>query len=179
MAAFLVRAFPALTDDGGGNSFTDDDGNVFEAEIARIAAAGITRGCNPPGNTRYCPDSPVTRGEMAAFLVRALDLDDDGGGNSFTDDDGNVFEADIARLAAAGITRGCNPPDNTRYCPGSPVTRAEMATFLTRGLGLTPIVPDPRPVSVVPVPPAAAAEDTSDPDVVIGNGTPAGCTSEA
>jgi hypothetical protein len=179
MAAFLVRAFPALTDDGGGNSFTDDDGNVFEAEIARIAAAGITRGCNPPGNTRYCPDSPVTRGEMAAFLVRALDLDDDGGGNSFTDDDGNVFEADIARLAAAGITRGCNPPDNTRYCPGSPVTRAEMATFLTRGLGLTPIVPDPRPVSVVPVPPAAAAEDTSDPDVVIGNGTPAGCTSAA
>ncbi len=131
MAAFLVR-FLGLTDDGGGNSFVDDNGSIFETDIARLAAAGITKGCNPPTNDRYCPDDPVTRGQMAAFLVRALGLTDDGGGNSFVDDNGSVFEADIARLAAAGITKGCNPPVNDRFCPNDTVTRAQMAAFLHR-----------------------------------------------
>ena len=133
MAAFLVRALD-LTDDGGGNKFIDDDGSVFEADIAKLAAAGITRGCNPPENTMFCPDGYVTRGQMAAFLVRALDLTDDGGGNKFIDDDGSVFEADIAKLAAAGITRGCNPPENTMFCPASRVSRGQMAAFLYRAL---------------------------------------------
>ncbi len=140
MAAFLTRAL-GLTDDGGGNSFVDDDGSVFEGDIAKLAAAGITKGCNPPVNDHFCPSSSVTRGQMAAFLVRALGLADDGGGNSFVDDDGSVFEGDIAKLAAAGITKGCNPPTNDRYCPDSLVTRAQMATFLVRALDLGTIQP--------------------------------------
>jgi len=44
---------------------------VFEADIAKIAEAGITKGCNPEG-TEFCPGDPVTRGQMAAFLNRAL-----------------------------------------------------------------------------------------------------------
>jgi len=140
MAAFLARAL-RLADDGGGSAFVDDDDSVFEADIARLAAAGITRGCNPPTNDRFCPGGNVTRGQMAAFLVRALGLADDGGGSAFVDDDDSVFEADIARLAAAGITRGCNPPANDHYCPDDPVTRAQMATFLVRGLNLATIVP--------------------------------------
>jgi hypothetical protein len=39
-----------------------------------LAAAGITQGCNPPQNNRFCPNDVVTRGMMAAFLVRGLDL---------------------------------------------------------------------------------------------------------
>ena len=70
MAAFLVR-FLGLTDDGGGNTFVDDDGSIFEDAIAKLAAAEITLGCNPPINDRYCPDDPVTRGQMAAFIRRA------------------------------------------------------------------------------------------------------------
>jgi hypothetical protein len=135
MAAFLVRAL-GLTDAGGGNSFADDDESIFENDIAKLAAAGITRGCNPPANTMFCPTSKVTRGQMAAFLTRALGLTDRLV-NAFGDDDGSVFEGDIERLAAAGITRGCNPPSNTKFCPNSPVTRAQMATFLTRALDLT------------------------------------------
>jgi hypothetical protein len=134
MAAFLVRAL-GLADDGAGNTFVDDDGSVFEADIAKLAAAGITLGCNPPANDRFCPSMPLTRGQMAAFLVRALGLTDDGGGNGFVDDDGSVFEADIAKLAAAGITQGCNPPANDRFCPESAVTRGQMAAFLHRALG--------------------------------------------
>jgi len=134
MAAFLVRALN-LTDDGGGDLFTDDDESIFEADIDRMATAGITKGCNPPDNDRFCPDSKVTRGQMAAFLVRALGYTDDGGGDLFTDDDGSVFEGDIDRLGTAGVTKGCNPPDNDRYCPDSAVTRGQMAAFLHRALG--------------------------------------------
>ncbi|MDX2343939.1 MAG: S-layer homology domain-containing protein, partial [Acidimicrobiia bacterium] len=142
MAAFLVRALN-LTDDGGGNTFVDDDGSMFEADIAKLAAAGITKGCNPPVNDMFCPDKSVTRGQMAAFLVRALNLSDDGGGNTFLDDNGSTFEVDIAKLAAAGITKGCNPPANDRYCPGSAVQRDQMASFLARALNLDPITPPP------------------------------------
>jgi hypothetical protein len=59
--------------------FRDDDGSVFEEDIAWLADSGITRGCNPPTNDRFCPDSTVTRGQMAAFLVRALSLPPAGG----------------------------------------------------------------------------------------------------
>ncbi len=118
---------------------------MFETDIAKLAAAGITKGCNPPDNTHYCPDAVVTRGQMAAFLVRALNLTDDGGGNTFTDDNGTVFETDIAKLAAAGITKGCNPPTNDHYCPNDPVHRDQMASFLGRALNLTPTTP-PEPV---------------------------------
>ncbi len=44
----------------------------------------------------------------------------------------------IAWLAGANITEGCNPPQNHRFCPTAPVTRGEMAVFLSRGFGLPP-----------------------------------------
>jgi len=115
--------------------FVDDDGSIFEPDIEWMAAAGITKGCNPPTNDKFCPDGLVTRGQMAAFLVRALKLTDDGGGNTFSDDDGSIFEADIAKMAAAGITKGCNPPTNDKFCPDGLVTRGQMAAFLHRALG--------------------------------------------
>lgn len=132
MASFLVRALglPAATED----HFDDDDDSVHQADINALAEAGITRGCNPPDNTLFCPERPVTRGEMAAFLVRAYGYVDDGGGDHFTDDDGSVFQGDIDRLATAGVTKGCNPPDNTRFCPSESVTREQMASFLARAM---------------------------------------------
>ena len=119
-----------------GGTFRDDDGNIHEGAIEAIAAVGITLGCNPPVNDRYCPSSPVKRGQMAAFLVRALDLDPSNI-DYFTDDNDSVFEADINRLAAAGITSGCNPPDFDRFCPDGQVTRGQMAAFLVRAYDLT------------------------------------------
>ena len=132
MAAFLVRALGLS--DRLDDPFTDDDDSIFEADIERLAAAGITKGCNPPTNDRFCPTGYVTREQMAAFLVRALGYTDDGGGDLFTDDDGSVFESDIDRLGTAGVTKGCNPPTNDRYCPSGNVTRGQMAAFLHRAL---------------------------------------------
>ncbi|MDH4116038.1 MAG: S-layer homology domain-containing protein [Acidimicrobiia bacterium] len=53
--------------------------------------------------------------------------------DKFTDvPDSNVFHDDIAWLADAGVTKGCNPPDNTQFCPSDNVTREQMAAFMRR-----------------------------------------------
>jgi len=131
MAAFLVRAL-GLTATSS-IDFTDDDGNIFEQNINKLATADITKGCNPPTNDKFCPNDPVTRGQMAAFLVRALGLTATSDVD-FVDDNGSVFEENINKLATAGITKGCNPPTNDKFCPNDPVTRGQMAAFLFRAL---------------------------------------------
>lgn len=129
-AAFLARALnlPATSTD----YFSDDDGSTFEADINALAEADITRG---KGDGTFGPDESVTRGQMAAFLNRAF-LDGSGSGDPFTDDDASIFEGDIEAIAAAGITRGCNPPANDQFCPDRNLIRAEMATFVARALGI-------------------------------------------
>jgi subtilisin family serine protease len=114
-----------------GADFVDTRSSIFRLDIAWMSALGITRGCNPPVNDRYCPDDSLTRSQLAAFLTRALDLPPTTE-DFFTDDDGSIFEDDINRLAADGITRGCNPPVNDRYCPDDSLTRSQLAAFLRR-----------------------------------------------
>ncbi len=147
MAAFLVRALGLPRTDL--DQFDDDDGSVFEADINALAASGITRGCSARG---FCPNRYVTRGEMAAFLDRALKLEATTP-DWFVDDNDSIFEGSIDRLAAAGITAGCNPPANTSYCPHARVTRGQMASFLSRALDL-PAPPPPPPGHVPPTVPA-------------------------
>ena len=69
---------------------------------------------------------------MATFLTRALLLPPSTT-NRFADDDGHWAESAIDALAAAGITSGCSAE---RFCPDELVTRAQMASFLRRALGL-------------------------------------------
>ena len=114
----------------------DISGHIFENAIKWLAAKGITQGCNPPTNNRFCPNDEVTRGQMAAFLVRAFNLPAYNGPDRFVDDNGHVFEGAIERLAQAGITVGCNPPTNNRFCPNTEVTRGQMAAFLVRAFNL-------------------------------------------
>lgn len=68
MATFLARIldFPAAAPAG----FTDTTGSPHAGAIDSIAAAGVTKGCTA---TAFCPDSKVTRAQLASFLVRALD----------------------------------------------------------------------------------------------------------
>ena len=89
-----------------GGTFIDDNDSIFEGAIEAIAAEGITLGCNPPANTRYCPDDLVTRGQMAIFLVRAFDYVNNGGGDLFVDDNGAVYEDAADRLKTALVTQG-------------------------------------------------------------------------
>ena len=109
--------------------FSDIDGHRFEVDIEWMRQAGLTEGC---GGGLFCPDAPVTRGQMATFLARALELPASTV-DPFDDDTGTAHEDAINRLAAAGITTGCTP---TRFCPTENVTRGQMASFLARALDL-------------------------------------------
>jgi hypothetical protein len=112
--------------------FADDDLNPLVADIEWAAAEGITVGCNVPFNDWFCPQSPVTRSQMATFLVRTLDLPA-ASQDFFVDDAGNSHEDSINRIAAAGITLGCAP---STFCPEASVTREQMASFLVRAFDI-------------------------------------------
>lgn len=68
MATFLARA--EGLEPGPGNLFCDVSGHTHEASTGAVAAAGIAQG----NSGCYRPDDAVTRGQMATFLVRALQL---------------------------------------------------------------------------------------------------------
>ena len=125
MASFLVRALglPGTATD----YFSDDGASIHQADITRLAAAGITVGC---GGGRFCPNGTVRRDEMASFLARALHLPSTTT-DHFSDDGRNHHEQDINRLASAGIAGGCA---TGRFCPAATVTRGQMAAFLYRAL---------------------------------------------
>jgi hypothetical protein len=110
--------------------FVDDDGSPYEPAIIKIAGAGITSGCS---SDLYCPYALITRAEIATFLVRAFGLPASSK-DAFTDDGGSTHHASINALAASGVTNGCR---SGKFCPGSTVTRGELATFITRALGLS------------------------------------------
>lgn len=111
--------------------FTDINGTPFEDEIIWIWQEGITTGCTA---TKFCPRGPVTRGQMATFLSRALDLPA-ASEDHFDDDDGTAHEDNINRLFEAGITTGCG---GNNFCPSQNVNRGMMATFLVRAFELDP-----------------------------------------
>lgn len=132
MAAFLVR-MGEIPSGAGEARFIDTAGHLFRTEIEALAGAGITRGCNPPANDRFCPDRYITRGEVAIFLDRFLELPT--APLAFGDTAETIYGPATSALAAVGITKGCNPPANDRFCPDRYITRGEMATFLVRAYG--------------------------------------------
>jgi len=133
MAVFIIRALH-----GGDNfpfeavPFFDDvpANHPFFKWIQKMREYGITSGCT---GTSYCPDSNVTRGQMAVFIVRALV------GNNFRfsatpyfDDAAanHPFFKFIQKMKEWGITAGCTA---TSYCPDSNTTRGQMGVFIVRG----------------------------------------------
>lgn len=122
---------PAMKMDGTstlyGGWFSDIWTSPFRDSIVWLAESGITSGCSAG---RFCPNSSVTREQMASFLVRALDLPPTST-DFFTDDESSPHESDINRLAASGITGGCA---TGRFCPTSLIAREQMAAFLHRAL---------------------------------------------
>ena len=135
MAVFLVKAMGEDADLGPyQGTFSDvPASNGFALYIERLAELGITSGC---GGGKYCPGAPVTRGQMAVFLVRALDEDGNLGSYQglFTDvPSTNSFALYIEKLADLQITGGCG---GGKYCPGASVTRAQMAVFMQKAWDL-------------------------------------------
>ena len=111
--------------------FTDVDGNTHEEDINRIAQLGITVGCATQPEARYCPDAHVTRAQMAAFLLRSIGQPNPqaNGVNPFSDVPEDVWSTKYAlRLAQMGVDTG----ENGEWRPNDPLTRLEMAQWLTQ-----------------------------------------------
>ncbi len=140
MAVFLLKGMlgsshvpPPAT----GLVFGDVHVGDFAADwIEEFSALGITSGC---GGGNYCPNNPVTRGQMAVFLLRA-----EHGAvyapptcvepGPFADVPcASSFAPWIQQLAAEGITSGCG---GGNYCPDDPNIRGQMAVFLVRIFGM-------------------------------------------
>lgn len=133
MAVWLVRALGYRPYDTDSSRFDDVSADEWWSPYAeRIARLKVTSGCSREP-LRYCPDQPVTRGQMARFLVNALKIEE-APSAGFVDTDGTTHEAAIDALAASGITSGCNR-EALSFCPDDPVTRGQMATFLHRAIG--------------------------------------------
>jgi hypothetical protein len=114
--------------------------NPFRNFVNTLARNAVTGGC---GGGNYCPDAPVTRAQMAVFLLVARE----GQGYAppacvtpiFPDVPcSNPFAAWINELSARGVTGGCG---SGNYCPDLAVARDQMAVFLPltlEGSGYTP-----------------------------------------
>ncbi len=143
MAVWVVRMLdgqePAAVSESRFNDVSSD--SFYAPFIERTFALKVTTGCGD--GSGFCPDNPVTRGQMAVFLSRAYDLPD-GPDPGFSDVPVDAWYArDVAKLVVSGITKGCG--DGTGFCPDWDTTRAQMATFLWRAIGLvspTELTPD-------------------------------------
>ena len=109
--------------------------------MEKLIRNGVTAGC---GGGNYCRDDSVTRAQMAVFLLKSElgsgYIPPTCTGTVFTDVPctGGIFDPWIEDLAGRGITGGCG---GGNYCPGDPVTRAQMSVFLLKtelGSGYTP-----------------------------------------
>jgi hypothetical protein len=133
----MIKPTYVPPDVGANFGFNDVSDNHWAAAwIKQLAAEGITTGC---GNGNFCPEHPVSRAQMAVFLLRwkygagyaPLDV---GASTSFLDvSPGYWAAAWIKQLVAEGITARCG---NGNYCPGTSVSRAQMAVFLVKALHL-------------------------------------------
>ena len=131
MAVWLVRVLDGQDPEPvSASRFTDvDAGQWWAGHVERLAELDVTGGCvSEPA--QYCPDSPVTRAQMATFFRRAFLLDP-AIPTGFEDTGGSVHEAAIDSLYRARITAGCSA-EPLLFCPQQPTTRSQMALFLER-----------------------------------------------
>ncbi len=134
MAKVIVRGLGEATGSYQGYFVDVPITNIFWREIEALKELGITKGCNPPANDRYCPNDNVTRAQLATFLARALDIEGDPAkADHFSDDGNSVHHNNINLLRDRGIITGCG---GTNFCPNTGVLRKDMARWVVRAFDL-------------------------------------------
>jgi hypothetical protein len=128
----------------------------FHEFIEEIRRRRVTAGC---GAGVYCPDSDVTRAQMAVFLLLSrygiCFVPPAASGTLFGDvPAGDPFARWIEQLSALGVTAGCG---GGLYCPQDSVTRAQMSVFLLATLEGSGYSPPPATGVFADVPPGSFA----------------------
>jgi hypothetical protein len=138
MAVFLLKSEHgfAYTPPACAGAFADVPcPSQYANWIEQLATEGVTSGC---GGGNYCPTDPVTRQQMAVFLLKtehgSAYVPPACSTNPFPDVPcPSTYANWIKQLVAEAITGGCA---GGNYCPGDPVTRAQMSVFLTKTFNL-------------------------------------------
>ena len=158
----------------GQDRFTDDNSNTHEANINQIASQGITRGCSTEP-AWYCPNDSVTRAEMAAFMLRAVGEPDPSPSRShlFEDVPDDIWYTDyVHALAERGVDTGVNG----QWRPTDPLTRMEMAHWITRMF--EDIFPSPDPRGLFEDVPFDSEADLAAVEGLFRSGVTYGCSSD-
>ncbi len=159
-----------------GGRFSDDNGSFHEPNIETVAALGLTRGCNPPYNDRFCPGEVVTRAQMASLLSRVLGGTGDGGGvtgsRAVDIPEDASYRRDVDRLIALGIV---DLPEDGSFRPQDPLNRLEMAVFLARAF---PAIIEPKQPAGVFADVPAEWPDTGSVEGIMDAGVTTGCSTE-
>ena len=131
MAVWMVRIVDGEDPEpSGGTRFGDVAAGVWWAShTERMAELEITTGCGD--GTNFCPDEPISRSYMAAFLARAFDLSPGPHPGFYDVEADDWYHGEVVALARAGITQGCG---SGWFCAGDNTTRAQMAAFLHRAI---------------------------------------------
>jgi hypothetical protein len=130
-----VRPASTLCEPPYQSSFVDIAGSAHEDNVLCLADLGITEGTGD--GTSYSPRRPVTRAQMASFIARYIEHYTGATlstGQARFDDVPRVFahHDNIHKLLAAGVTAGTAASGGTSYAPQQLVTRAQMASFISR-----------------------------------------------
>ena len=171
---FKVRVVDTVEPSFAGR-FSDDDGSAHEGNIEAIAARGVTLGCSPTYPDRFCPQRVITRAQMMAFLARALGVADGAATltSRFADvSAGSWYSSYLERLADLGVAE---PYEDGTFRPSEPLSRSDMAVFLTRAFSHISAVSEPTGAfEDVPADAAYAAEV----EAVLAAGVTQGCSAE-
>jgi len=133
----------AFSLDGTGNAETPRYLGTFRVAPSSPSPVPSTLPGAPPGlsppNPSPSPNAPAMPSASPSPAI--------GPAPRFADVPGGYWAHDqIAQFAQRGITTGCGDEQGRRlYCPERGVTRAEMATFITRTLGQDKVTPPATP----------------------------------
>lgn len=139
--------------------------------IHQFAREGITGGC---GTGLFCPENPVTRAQLAVFLLRAkhgASYTPPAASGIFTDARGHWAEIWIDELYRERITNGCTASP-LNYCPETNVTRATFAVFAMTAFPKTLILPVSTPLHPLPTATLAPTPTTIPTSIPVPTRTP-------
>ncbi|WP_200634250.1 InlB B-repeat-containing protein [Paenibacillus sp. S28] len=118
-------------------TFADVEGHWSKQAVNDMASRMIVKGSD---ENHYNPDAVITRAELAAIVVRALGLSDNGSGTTFSDvNSADWYAGAVAKAVEYGLIEGY---DNRTFAPNRTITRQEALVIMSRAMKLAGLEAD-------------------------------------